>query len=215
MSFYSSRKNPGPGSIEGNALDGLQTRVAISVKRVLDSCRKQLSLEHTKLELKNIPHEAARPFAFTSAASVQTKADISNLRVTRLDGGISFSRIMCDIAVPLKVIFKDKDGKEHTADSQITVSEDVVMYVPDASVFPYEITAAASCTAPTGKFTDETHVECTACLTIITKVVADTDLLMPTYGYCPSPEAVDFEGKECSKFFDLPLYPSGRKTEKK
>jgi len=50
----------------------------------------------------------------------------------------------------------------------------------------------------------------TACVTLITKVVADTDLLLPTYGYCRVPDAVDYENQVCNKFFELPLYPSGR-----
>jgi len=47
-------------------------------------------------------------------------------------------------------------------------------------------------------------------MTVITKVVADTDLLVPAYGICPAPKAVDFEQEASKEFFDLPLYPQGR-----
>jgi len=210
MSYYSSRDNIAPGPIEGNASDGLRTRVAISVRRVLDSCSKQLSLDSARLDLKNIKPTVPTPYTFTSAASTQVSATITELRVTRLDERPCFARVRCNVVVPLKVLFKDSNCDEHSTDSQIAIPQDVVMYVPEASVFPYEIVAAASCNCMTGKFDNACECYVSAYLTVIIKVVAETDLLVPAYGYCPSPKAVDFEQQAGNKFFDLPLYPSGK-----
>jgi len=207
MSFYSDRGAVRPGPIEGSALDGLRTRVAISVRRVLDSCSKQLSLEHTRLLLKNV---SPGKHTFTGATSTQVTAPITDLRVTRLEERPCFARVKCNVHIPLKVAFKDCEGTDHTTDSEITITQDIVMYVPEASVFPFEIVAVASCNCPGGMFIDANTCECTACLTVITKVIAETDLLVPAYGYCPSPKAVDFDEQVCNKFFELPLYPSGK-----
>jgi len=210
MSYYSNKGNISPGAIDGNALDGLRTRVSISVKRVLDSCSKQLSLENTNLVLDCVPPALAQPCVVLSAASTQVAAYLTDLRVARLEERPCFARVRCKVTVPLKVAYKDASGDEHLADSQITLPQDIVMYVPEASVFPFEIVAVASCNCMSARFTETSTINCTACLTIIIKVVAETDLLVPTYGYCPSPKAIDFEAQVCNKFFELPLYPSGK-----
>jgi len=210
MSYYSSKSNTGPGTIEGSALDGLRTRVAISVKRVLDSCSKQLSLENANIVLDSVPPSVVQPCSVISVTSTQVAAHVTNLQVTRLEERPYFARVRCNVTVPLKLIYKDANGDEYFADSQITIPQDIVMYVPEASVFPFEIVAVASCNCMAGKFTEVNKVNCTACLTVIVKVVAETDLLVPTYGFCPSPKAVDFEAQVCNKFFELPLYPSGK-----
>jgi hypothetical protein len=94
--------------------------------------------------------------------------------------------------------------------SEIVVPEDIVMYVPEASMFPFEIVACASCNCAAGAFDADGNCNVTACMTVITKVIAETDLLVPAYGYCPTPTAVDYEEQICNRFFDLPMYPSGK-----
>jgi len=207
MSYFCNRGGAAtPGPINGSALDGLRTRVAISVKRVLDSCKKQLSLEHVKLPLQCVPNGAK---TFISAVSTQVDAEVVDLVVQRLEERPCFARIKCTVVIPMLVTFADAEGNKHSTKSEIKVSEDIVMYVPEASVFPFEIVAVASCNCPNGKFEGDVCFA-TACITVITKVVADTDLLVPAYGYCPTPDAVDFEEQVCNKFFELPLYPNGK-----
>ena len=209
MSYYHKRGGPAPGPIQGNPTDGLRTRVAISVKRVLDSSKKQLSLDRVKLLLRCMP-PGVKPCTFISAASTQVEAKVIDLSVHRLEERPCFARVKCTAIVPMQVVFACEEGNRYCAESEIKVTQDIVMYVPEASVFPFEIVAVASCHCPTGKFeTDKTCIV-TACLTLITKVVAETDLLVPTYGFCPTPDAIDYEDQVCSKFFELPLYPSGR-----
>ena len=199
-----------PGAIEGSALDGLRSRVAVSVRRVLDSCKKQLTLDRVKLPLRCMPPGAEAPLTFESAASVQVDAPVSDLTVARLEERPCFARVKCAVTVPVQVAFTDAGGAAHTAKSEIRVPADIVMYVPEASVFPFEVVAAASCNCPTGAFETPTVAYAAACVTLIIKIVADTDLLLPTYGYCAAPDAVDFDAQVCNKFFELPLYPSGK-----
>ena len=210
MSYYSDKGNISPGAIEGSALDGLRTRVAISVKRVLDSCSKQLSFENANLVLDSVHPGIPQPCTFTGATSTQVGAYVTGLQVTRLEERPCFARVRCKVTVPLKVTYTDAGGEEHISDSQITLPQDILLYIPEASVFPFEIVAVASCNCMAGRFTEADTVNCTVCLTIILKVIAETDLLIPAYGYCPSPKAIDYEAQVCNKFFDLPLYPSGK-----
>jgi len=110
----------------------------------------------------------------------------------------------------MQVNFEDSDGKKFTAKSEIKVPQDVILFIPQNSVFPFEVKAVASANCPTGKPSGENSFTVTAFVTIILKVTATTDLLLPTYGYCTIPPAVDFEKHECGGFHELPLYPSGR-----
>lgn len=211
MSYYSNEKNISPGRIDGNPVAGLRHRVAICTERVLDSALKQEQQENLTLRLTNItPPGAQVPYTFISAHSTAERPIITNLTISRLEERPAFARVKCTVTIPLSVKFKDNTGQNETADSQISVNQDIIMYVPQASVFPFEVKAMASVNCPSGRYTGENTFTVTACITIITKIIAETDLLIPSYGFCPSPRAIEFEKTECADFFDLPLYPSGK-----
>jgi hypothetical protein len=188
----------------------LRNRVAINARRVLDSAKKQDSIENARLTLRTPLDAAAGPYTFVNTASTQVDATVSNLCVTRLDERPCFARVQCNVTVPLQVTVTDNQGARVTRMSEYRKPIDIVMYVPEPSVFPFEITSVASVNCPTGRVENESTVIVSLCSTIITKVIADTDLLIPAYGYCPTPDAVDYENQMCNKFFDLPLYPCGR-----
>jgi len=211
MSFFNSRGGGAfPGMIDGNPMTGLRHRVAVCVERVLDSCMKQETAENTKLHISGIsPKSATPPFRFISANSMQP-ACVKDLSLTRLEQRREFARVCCTVIIPMCVVFEDSRGERCSAESQIKVPLDVILFVPRDSIFPFEVKAAASVNCPSGKASGETAFTVTACLTVVLKIIADTDLLIPTYGFCAAPPAVDFETRECDEFFDLPLYPSGR-----
>ena len=210
MSYYSSSKNICPGVIEGSALDGLRHRVAICVRRVLDSSKKNITKENTTIFLSNINPELKPPFVFISATTSQVEAIVRDLIIKKIDDRSCFARVRCKIIIPLDIVFEDDRGERGRATSQICIDEDIIMFVPQASIFPFEVVASASVTCTNGIFESSDSLRVTACITLITKVVAQTDLLIPSYGFCPSPRAVDFREEVCNDFFDLPLYPSGR-----
>ena len=207
MSFFSDTNNISPGRIDGNATNGLQHRVAVCVERVLDSAMKQEQRENVPLVVAGANHP---PYKFIGAKSNGSQAAVTNLTISRLSERPAFARVKCTVIIPLQINYENSAGDKHEGTSEIKIDEDVIMYVPQASIFPYEIKAQASVSCPSGKFTGDTaNLTATACITIITKVTASTDLLIPSYGFCPSPRAIEFEKAECSDFFDLPLYPSG------
>ena len=210
MSYFCNRGQPVPGPIEGNALDGLRNRVAICARRVLDSAKQHDSIENARLTLATPLPSDGGPYTFVNAASIVVDAVVSNLSVTRLDERPCFARVQCTVTIPLQVVVTNAAGQRITTTSEYRRPEDIVMYVPEPSVFPFEVTAVASVNCPTGRVENETTVIVSLCATIITKVIADTDLLLPAYGYCPTPDAVEYENQMCNKFFDLPLYPCGR-----
>ena len=208
MSFYCNRDRTGPGVIEGNPLSGLKNRVVITATRVLDAARQQTSTEKASLALVGVRPDV-QPTTFISVTNTTVQSGVTNLTVTRLEERPCFARIQCNVHSPLTVTFLDQDSIQHTAQTQITERKDIIMYVPEASVFPFEITAVSSTSALQGTFSGNT-LNCTTCTTTIMKVTAETDLLIPSYGYSHPPDAIHFEEQVCKQFFELPLYPSGK-----
>ena len=47
----------------------------------------------------------------------------------------------------------------------------------------------------------------TVCVTIILKVLANVEILIPSYGFCTIPPAEEFAESVCDEFFSLPLFP--------
>ena len=207
MSFYSDGCHPRPGPIECNPLVGLNHRVAVNVSRILDSCIQKDTVENMHLCINE--RDLPEPVRFISAESTQTKALITDLSVTRIEERPTFARVCCDITVPLEVCFECAEGRRHVGTSQICGSQDVVLYVPGESVLPFEIVAIASCSAPVGTVVNG-RIIATLCTTTIIKVVTDSDILIPTYGFAPPPPAVSFAEDVCRGFFELPLYPLGK-----
>ena len=214
MSYYCNPKNICPGPIEGSPLTGLNHRVAVCVQRVLDSCQKQIANRNVALHLSGVSPRSVPPLRLVEATSTGYEASVTDLQVDRLSERPAFARVRCKVTIPLHVSYKDANGQGDFADSVITVPQDVVMFAPRASVFPFRVVAVASANCvpdanATGG-TDPAVVVGTACVTIVMKVVADTDILIPAYGFCPAPKCVDYQERICEEFFDLPLYPSGK-----
>ena len=55
---------------------------------------------------------------------------------------------------------------------------------------------------------DEDVITLEGCVLLIIKVVADTELLVPSYGYCQIPPCQEFSQNVCEGFFEMPLFPS-------
>ena len=99
------------------------------------------------------------------------------------------------------------------AQSEISVSEDVLLYVPAPSIMPYKATSEVSAVCAEGRFTDGTF-SVNACITVILKIAIDVEILVPSYGYCAIPPAQEYSQEVCTGFFELPLYPQGKTCSK-
>ena len=210
MSFFSNfQSDKCPGNITGNPLGGLSEKVCIQAEKVFDACIKQNQLENYTIKLENIePCTITAPLTFVSARSVGSKGVISNLNVDRT-ADKTCARVSCTIGIPLQVVFTDAKGVEGTADATISVSADVLLFVPSPSIMPYNVSAIVSAVVPEGTATCENTFTVNACVTVILKVSMPVELLIPSYGYCAIPPAQEYSQEVCAGFFELPLYPQG------
>lgn len=209
MSFFTnfqSEKYPGP--ISGNPLHGLCEKACIQVKRVFDACIRQVTQENVYVTVFNqMPANPAYPLTFLSAKSTSPKGIITNLDINRLEDRPQFARIKADINIPIEVLYCDANGVEGKGDAVLCVSQDVILYVPQPSIIPFEVESVVSAIAPEGCYAGQNNFSVTACITVILKVVVEVELLIPTYGYCAIPPCQQFDQEVCASYFELPLYP--------
>lgn len=210
MSFYSGGRLPNyPGPITGNPLNGLCEKACISTKKVFDICIKQMQESDVLVTAFDFnPPGPIEPLTFVSAESVAGGTTISNLTVNRLDDKPCFARVNCDVIVPIIITYTDANGVTGTASANVVISEDVILYIPQASVIPTTIEATAGLATPNGEYVGNSVFSLDFCISVILKVVVEAEIIVPSYGYCPIPACQDYTQDACSGYFDLPLFPA-------
>ena len=211
MSFYTSTNRPGvfPGVINNCNAQGVCERVCIEVKKVFDACLNQTQISGIDITVTNpTPANPALPLTYVSGISNTIPAVISNVDVVRFDDQPNFARVMADVTITIPVNYLDANGVAGSGLATITVPMDVVLYVPQPSIIPFEITCFGNAVCSTGTYISDLTFNVSLCVSIILKVVAEVDLLVPSYGYCPIPPCTPYEQESCNIFFNLPLYPT-------
>jgi len=212
MSFYSVKNPSGdicPGRIRGDS-SGVIERVCIQANKVYDACMQQETLSNVPLTLANItpPSPApVPPLTFVSCSSSSVHGVIHNLSIQRLTDRPNFARVQAMIDIPINVVFTDSTNTEFVGSSTITVAKDVIMYVPPDSIVPFELDNTVSAICVNGIYATGTTFTLSLCVTVILKIVANVDLLVPAYGFCRIPPCEEFAENVCDEFFALPLFP--------
>lgn len=212
MSFFSNfQSDKCPGQITGNPLNGMCEKVCIQAQKIFDMCIKQIQLENYTLSLSGFtPANPTYPLTFISARSLSSTGEITNINIDRLPDKPGCARVQATVAIPVEVVYTDANGVEGSADATITVSQDVLLFVPAPSIMPYSCTGEVSAVCAEGTFNADGSFTVNACVTIILKISVNVEILVPSYGYCAIPPAQDFSQEVCAGFFELPLYPQGR-----
>ena len=217
MSFFSNYSSDHcPGPMTGNPLNGLCEKVCIQAEKIFDAGIVQTRLENYSVALNDpTPADPTYPLTFVSARSATGAGTVSGLSVERRADS-NCARVQATIGIPVEIVYVDAAGREGKATGTVTLNEDVLMYVPPASVMPFTVTAAVSCVSPEGTFNAASGAFIlSACITCILKVAMQVELLVPSYGYCAIPPAQEYSQEVCSGFFELPLYPQGGTCQKK
>ena len=229
MSFYSYKNaNPAsvPGSVAGNALEGLNEKFCVQVQRVYDSCLQQQQLTNVDVtilsyaqvvttgcgcnaETDTQPPTTAPvpPITFESCRSSSMDVDIGNLSVERLCDRPCFARVRGQIEIPIDILFTDSRCVEYIGKGVVTVNKDVLLAVPDDSIVPFNLEGMASAVCVAGSYRGNNVFRMTVCVTVVLKVLAKVEILIPSYGFCPIPPCEEFADSVCDEFFSLPLFP--------
>ena len=232
MSFYSYKNANAtccPGTITGSALDGLQEKVCVQVKRVYDSCLQQEQLDDKVITITSYAQVAPScqcnccdnttetvtptsapvpPITFESCRSNTTQGIIRNLTVERLCDRPCYARVRAAIDVPIDILFVDSRCVEYIGKGVVTVNKDVLLSIPDESIVPYSLESMVSAICVSGTYIGNNQFRMTVCVTVVLKVLADVEILIPSYGFCTHPPCEEFAENVCDEFFSLPLFPS-------
>jgi hypothetical protein len=210
MSFFTNFQSERyPCQISGNPINGLCEKACIQVKRVFDACIRQITQENVYVTVFNqVPANPSYPLTFISAKSTSPKGIITSLDIDRLEEKPQFARVRANINIPIEVLYCDANGVEGKGDSVLTVTQDVILYVPQPSIIPFEVESVVNAIAPEGVYAGQNNFSITCCITVILKIVVEVELLVPTYGYCNIPPCQPFEQEICANYFELPLYPN-------
>ena len=209
MSFFNNFKSDKcPGQINGNPLNGLCEKVCVQAKKVFDACMQQTQLNDIVLNITNLtPSNPTYPLTFISAKSTTSQGTISNLLIDPLTERPNCARVRADVIIPVSVAYTDANGVEGVATASITVTKDVILNIPSASIMPYMVEAVVSMVSTQGTYTDLNQFVIDACVSIIVKIVMEVELLIPSYGYAVIPPCQEYTQEVCAGFFELPMYP--------
>jgi hypothetical protein len=151
--------------------------------------------------------QPAMPWTFESCRSATTKGEITNLVIDRLCDRPQYARVRCTVAVPIDVLFTDQCGQEWIGQATIHVDRDVIMCIPEESIVPFTLESLVSAICVSGEWKGDCRFDINVCLTVVLKVLAEVEVMIPTYGFCEIPPAEEFAENVCDEFFSLPLFP--------
>ena len=209
MSFFCNfQSDRCPGQINGNPLNGLCEKVCVQVTKVFDACMQQTQLNDIVINITDLtPSSPTYPLTFVSAKSLTSTGVISNLEIVPLAERPNSARVRADVTIPVSVAYTDALGVEGSAISSITITKDVILNIPSASIMPYRVDAVVSLVSTQGSYTADNQFTIDACVSVILKIVMDVELLIPSYGYTPIPPCQEYTQEVCAGFFELPMYP--------
>ena len=211
MSFYINNTSGNkPGPISGNPLNGICEKILIQTRKIFDACVSTGTETGIVLTVTGFtPADPVLPLTFISAENTPNQeATVTDLVVERLDNAPNYANVTMNISVPVTVTYRDANGVIGTATATVLVSKAVVLFVPQPSATPIDITASALFSSQIGTFTSPNVFTVTGCIQIIIRVSAIVDVLVPSYGYPCLPPCQQACGSQCPGIQDLPTYPT-------
>ncbi len=216
MSFYTTGRSTGctPGPITSNPLNGICEKACIQVDKVLDSAMRQLQQANEQVTLDNLtPAGPTTPLTFVSATT-NGDTTIENLVVERLADRPNFARVSFTAIVPIIVNYTDANGVAGSGTTTLSIPNDIILFIPQPSIVPYRIEVFGAMSSPMGTWISDSTFQISACVTLITRVLAKSEILVPSYGYCTPPAAQEYTQEICSGVFELPIYPTAIQNQR-
>lgn len=178
-------------------------RTCIEVDKVFDVCMQQRSIPVTLLVTFT-----SSPTGYTiNSLTNPTQGVISNLIVSPIDKSLC-SRVRYTLVVPILVTATNAAGFKITGTATMAINQDFVLKVPKEGITAPQIKAIVTVVGINNEIINENTVTSEACVTTITKVVADVILVVPTYGYPKIRECEVYTEDHCFNVFeDTPVFP--------
>jgi len=111
------------------------------------------------------------------------------------------------IEVPIDILFCDCRCIQFIGQGIVNLPVDVLLSIPDEATVPYCIESMVSAICVSGTYRGDNVFRLTICVTAALKVIAEVEMLVPSYGFCTIPPSEEFAENVCDEFFALPLFP--------
>ncbi len=175
------------------------------------TCRGCENLTYNEA-VENAENSACRPqpcgaWTFESCRSSTTCGTISNLSIDRLCDRPQFARVRGRVSIPIDVLFVDQNCQEWMGRANVYVDKDVLLAIPDESIVPFTLESMVSAICVSGTYLGNCQFRITICVTVVLKILAEVELMVPSYGFCAIPPCEEFAENVCDEFFSLPLFP--------
>ncbi|MBR4800198.1 MAG: hypothetical protein IK048_00755 [Clostridia bacterium] len=208
MSFCNNNQDRCPGNINGNPMNGLCEKVCVQTTKIFDACMMQASTDATVTVTDLTPASPTDPLTYVSGKSTTNVGTIDTLTVTPIQDKPGLSRVTTTVNIPIQINYTDANGTAGTGTGTVSVPLDVIMCVPTGSVITPTIAATVNLSSTIGTYVGNNAFTITCCITVILKVQADVNILIPSYGYCRIPPCTEFSQDVCQGVFDLPIFPT-------
>ena len=168
--------------------------------------------------VENAENSPCRPqpcgaWTFESCRSSTTCGTISNLSIDRLCDRPQYARVRGQVSIPIDVLFLDQNCQEWMGRATVTVDKDVLLAIPDESIVPFTLESMVSAICVSGKYLGNCQFCITICVTVVLKILAEVEMMVPSYGFCAIPPCEEFAENVCDEFFSLPLFPQSACTQ--
>ena len=185
-------------------------RVVISVPRVLDSAMVVTQDAQLQIPTGTIPSTISDPCSVQRVQAVATETQMTNIVITPLGDNTRCSRVTATVQIPLTMTMTDAKQNQFTTHTNLSKNINVILYIPEDTAFPYEITAEGAFACDGCNVTNETTTITCATTKILIRLTATTDLLIPAYGYAPMNRSNCTQTSATQDFLNQPLFPQGK-----
>jgi hypothetical protein len=175
-------------------------RICVRTQRVFDACMSQFTQENATLPVNSTT-------VFSRFASGRSVGDgiISNVAITPQPCSVC-SRVQYTVQIPIEIDGYDVNDDWITGTTMISIDRDILLKVPTEALIPSTVQVTAQIKCVKGIFNGN-MLTTTYCATLITKILAEVELLVQSFGYPALPNCQEYTEEICSGLFTLPIYP--------
>lgn len=130
----------------------------------------------------------------------------NTLIITDIENQPNFRRVRFTLRIPYEVVTKKGEIKERFLPD---IFKDIILFIPDArDEFEFRIVVETSSSVLGQPIETGDKLTFAVGVFIITKVVGTVQLLIPTFGYCPTPDpCIEFSPEDICDEFDYKPFP--------
>ncbi|SHF40461.1 hypothetical protein SAMN02746089_01850 [Caldanaerobius fijiensis DSM 17918] len=193
-----------PGPVEPGQFPEPTEIVCIVADKVYDACSQRICLDNIATSVL-VPLVGKTNPQFDRCENITITLLPPGFTVTPLPDRPGFVRIQATFQVTYDIVVKYSDGTEQiVTGTPTTFTKDIVLYLPEPDPNNVKFEAKAECLF--GRVNTDNTINVIIGIFIILKAVITVQLLIPSFGFCPTPpECEEFPANVCDEFMHRPF----------